>query len=98
MKTIWKFSTLGNNVEFKGKFEILMSKGAEILCIQTDEKNNHPSIWAMVDTEAEMEIRYFELFGDGHEIPSDMGVDRKYVGTYQYQRGEFVGHVFERIN
>ena len=52
----------------------------------------------MVDTEVEMEIRYFELFGTGHEIPSDMGVDRKYVGTYQYQRGEFVGHIFERIN
>ena len=38
MRTIWKFSTLGENVEFKGKFEIVMPKGAEILCVQRDEK------------------------------------------------------------
>jgi hypothetical protein len=76
-----------------------MPKGAEILTIQTDEKNNHPTIWAMVDpNETEQEERNFELFGTGHEIPFDMGIERKYIGTYQYQNGEFVGHIFERIN
>jgi hypothetical protein len=33
-----------------------------------------------------------------HEIPNCMGVERKYVGSYRYQNGEFMGHIFERIN
>jgi len=96
-KTIWKYSTIENG--FDKNFSIIMPKGAEILTIQTDEKNSHPTIWAMVDPEeTEMEERNFELFGTGHEIYFDMGIERKYIGTYQYQKGEFVGHIFERIN
>ena len=97
MKTIYKYSTLPNG-KFRESFTLNMPKGAEILTVQIDQKNNVPSIWAMVDTEMPLEERYFELFGTGHEIPVDIGVERKYVGTYQYQRGEFVGHIFERIN
>lgn len=93
MKTIWKYET-----PFKEKFSINMPQNAEILSVQQDEKTNIPCIWAMVDTENPKEERYFELFGTGMNIYSDMGVERKYVGTYQYQRGEFVGHIFERIN
>jgi len=52
---------------------------------------------ATVDDESEKEERIFELFGTGHQIKEDMGVDRKYIGTYQYQKGNFVGHIFERI-
>ena len=96
-KTIWKYSTLIDG-KFIDKFTIKMPKSAEILCVQTDEKNNHPTIWALVDPEAEEEERDFELFGTGHSINFDMGAERKYIGTYQYQRGEFVGHLFERIN
>lgn len=93
MKTIWKFETF-----FSEKFKILMPKDAEILCVQQDKKTFKPCIWAMVKTENELEERYFELFGTGNEIYQDMGIDRKYLGTYQYQNGEFVGHLFERIN
>jgi hypothetical protein len=96
MRTIWKFSTLPGGT-FLGKFSILMPQRAEILSLQVDQKNNHPTIWALVDSEAETEERFFELFGTGHEIYEDMGIERKYIGTYQYQRGEFVGHLFERI-
>jgi hypothetical protein len=95
-KTIWKYSTVEHG--FRTNFGIFMPKGAEILTVQRDEKNNHPTIWALVDPEQEKEERFFELFGTGHEIPYDMGVERKYIGTYQYQNGEFVGHIFERIN
>lgn len=97
MKTIWKYSTLIDG-QFSDKFTILMPKSAEILCVQRDEKNNHPTIWALVDPEAEVEERHFELYGTGHKISTDMGIERKYIGTYQYQRGEFVGHIFERLN
>ncbi|HNH30443.1 MAG TPA: hypothetical protein PKU71_13570 [bacterium] len=92
MRTIWKFET-----PFKDKIIINMPKNAEILCVQQDQKTLKPCIWAMVEIENEVEERYFELFGTGHEIYTDMGVVRKYLGTYQYQNGEFVGHLFERI-
>ena len=95
-KAIWKFSTIENG--FQGKFEINMPQGSEILTVQTDQKDNSPCIWALVDPEKELETRHFELFGTGHPVPYDMGVERKYIGTYQYQKGEFVGHIFERIN
>jgi hypothetical protein len=95
-RTIWKYSTI--EYGFDKNFTIIMPKGAEILTIQRDEKNNHPTIWAMVDpNEKEQEERDFELFGTGHEISFDMGIERKYIGTYQYQNGEFVGHIFEKI-
>jgi hypothetical protein len=96
-KIIWKYSTLLDNT-FKESFSLYMPKGAEILTVQIDQKNKHPTIWAMVNPEAEPEERWFELFGTGHTIHEDMGIERKYIGTYQYQRGEFVGHLFERIN
>jgi hypothetical protein len=96
MKQIWKFSTIENG--FQGKFNIDMPKGAEILNVQIDQKNNIPTMWVLVDPKADVETRSFELFGTGHEIYEDMGIERKYIGTYQYQRGEFVGHIFERIN
>jgi hypothetical protein len=96
MRTIWKFSTLTEG-DFRERFTLQMPIGAEILTIQTDQKNNHPTIWALVDPESEVEDRHFELYGTGHSIEDDAGVERKYIGTYQYQKGEFVGHIFEII-
>jgi hypothetical protein len=92
-ETIWKFEA-----PFENKFTIKMPVGGQILCVQLDEKTNIPCIWALVDSAAEKGERVFELFGTGNPINNDMGVVRKYIGTYQYQRGEFVGHLFERIN
>ena len=91
-QTIWKFET-----PFEEIFTLEMPKGAEILSVHRDEKTNIPCILALVYPENEKEKRTFELFGTGQSIHTDMGISRKYVGTYQYQRGEFVGHVFERL-
>ena len=90
MKAVWKYE-----LEFKALTRLQVPKDAEILTVQQDQKTFKPCIWLMVNTEDEKEERFFELFGTGQEIKWDMGVDRKYVGTYQYQKGEFVGHVFE---
>jgi hypothetical protein len=97
MKKIFKFSTLVDG-GFQKSFSIQMPKGSEILSVQIDQKNNHPTIWAMVDPVKPEEERFFELFGTGQDIYEDMGIERVYIGTYQYQKGEFVGHIFERIN
>lgn len=92
MKSIWKFE-----LPFKEMAEVQMPEDAEILTVQVDEKTNRPCIWAMVYTENETESRYIELIGTGGEAPADMGIDRKYIGTFQISEGEFVGHVFERL-
>lgn len=92
-KTIWKFKT-----PFEGNFSLQMPTQSEILCIQQDQKTMIPCIWAMVYPDNPKEERYFELYGTGHEINEDIGVGIVYIGTYQYQNGEFVGHLFERIN
>ena len=89
-KVIWKFP-----IETKGRQEILMPKGAEILCIQIQQ--DKPTIWALVEF-LPPEKRIFEVFGTGHNIKSGGDIKRDYVGTYQVGDGHLVFHVFERIN
>lgn len=89
MKTIWKFElTLHGAIE--------MPDGANILTVQ--EQRGVPCIWAEVDTNAPMVKRHFDIYGTGHEMKVDMGVERKYIGTFQIQGGALVFHVFERLN
>ena len=90
---VWKFNTTDKG--FVEKFEIKMPKNAQLLNVDIDA-NNSPCIWALVYPQEEMEIRHFELFGTGQELHNDMGIERKYVGSYSY--GNFIGHIFERIN
>ena len=91
---IWKFCTTDRG--FVGRFELKMPKNAQLLYVDIDA-NNFPCIWALVYPHEENETRYFELYGTGQSIPNDMGVVREYVGSYRYQKGEFIGHIFERI-
>ena len=92
---VWKFSTTEKS--FANKFEIVMPKNTQLLYVDIDAYNI-PCIWGMVYPHEEMETRYFELFGTGHTIHNDMGIERKYVGSYKLDNGEFFGHIFERIN
>lgn len=87
-KQIWKFAlpSTRNHIE--------MPKGAEILSVQ--EQIGAPHIWALIDPSADKEERCFEVYGTGHDIHYDMGVERKFIGTVQLTA--LVFHVFERIN
>ena len=88
MTQIWKFEL---------KLEVEMPINAEILTIQVQHGNVY--LWAIVDSEdQEREIRIFENIGTGHTIPDDIGVNRKYIATYQLEGGALVYHVFERID
>lgn len=89
-KQIWKFP-----IEQKDRIRVTMPIGAEILTVQ--EQRDHPCIWALVDPNAQREERIFEVFGTGHEINYDMGVERKYINTFQLAEGDLVFHLFERI-
>jgi len=92
MKTIYKYET-----PFKDNFSLKMPIGAEILLVQQDQKTMKPCIWALVYPDNPQEERFFEMFGTGIPIHNYMVIRRKYIGTYQYQHGEFVGHLFEQL-
>lgn len=90
-KAIWKYV-----LDTTDHQAVEMPVGAEILTVQT--QYNKPCMWALVDPSAEEEKRYFEIFGTGHDVNYDMGVNRKYIGTYQLDKGTLVFHVFEPSN
>ena len=83
-KQIWKF-LIEPNITALG-----MPKDAEILTVQN--QYGKPCLWALVDPENEIEKRYFEVIGTGHDIHYDMGIDRKYINTFQLDGGALVFH------
>lgn len=88
MTTIWKFPLAVTDTQ-----RISMPEGAEILTVQL--QNEQACLWAIVEPSADKEDRYFEVHGTGNPIHGDMGVERKYIGTFQ--QPPFVWHVFERV-
>jgi hypothetical protein len=88
-KKIFKYQL--ENTHFQ---KVEMPKGAEILCIQT--QNEIPCIWALVEPNASLTCRVFETFFTGHEVPEN--ANRKYVGTYQLANGAYVFHLFELLS
>ena len=55
-------------------------------------------MWALVNPDEQTEERHFEVYGTGHPVYCDMGIERKYIATAQTDVGGYVWHVFERIN
>lgn len=88
-KQVWKFL-------IKGSHSIKLPIGSEILTVQN--QNEDAFIWVLVDPNKETEERFFEVYGTGHSINYDMGVERKYIGTFQIGNGALVFHLFERIS
>jgi len=87
-KRVWKFVLDPNNTK------IVMPVGAEVLTVQS--QNNEACLWALVDPDSERETRVFDVYGTGHNIRYDIGIDRKYIATFQLNDG-LVFHVFERL-
>jgi hypothetical protein len=87
MRSIWKFEIGPRNLR------VMMPVGAKLLTAQI--QNNSICVWAEVDTKAEREEVIFEIFGTGHSMPWNMGVDREYVGTVQFNNGDLVLHIYK---
>lgn len=85
-KTVWKFVLKSGNL-----VEIEMPKGAEILTTQTQD--GKLCIWAVVNLNADKEIRRFLLVGTGDLINNEF---KKYVGTFHCGGGKYVFHLFEK--
>lgn len=97
---IWKFAL--NNRSTEKPFILNLPKDAEILTVQIDQSNDGDCcIWVLFneDNKDELQMRTFEIFGTGHLINNDIGVVRKYIGTFQEKRiWNYVWHLFERLN
>lgn len=79
----------------KGNQRIELPLDYEILALQT--QNGKPYLWILVDPNKPKETEMFEIYGTGHEIHYDMGIDREYVGTWQEQGGLLVWHLFKLL-
>jgi hypothetical protein len=92
MRTIWKFRIQPTHLGMLST--IAMPLGAKILCVQAQD--GVANIWAMIpDTNAGDVDRTFEVFATGGAINE---ASRSYVGTFQISGGEYIFHVFERLN
>ncbi len=85
MKAVWKFP-----LETTDEQTIMLPSEAEPLTVQV--QHGYPYLWCLVDTHIHTEPRRIRIIGTGHEIGS--GFSGKYVGTYQLDNGNFIGHVF----
>lgn len=85
-KAIWKFPLL----LIDAPQLVMMPEGAEILTAQM--QGNSVCVWALVNTKAPTERRFFEIAGTGNRMPD---ANRRYVSTTQ--SGPLVWHVFERL-
>lgn len=88
-KQVWKYLLA------HGRHTVKMPKDAEILTAQS--QGDDAFIWALVDPSKEVENRVFDTFGTGRDIRYDMGVERKYISTFQMDGGALVFHVFELL-
>jgi len=80
-------------LKVEGKQSIFMPAQAKVLTVQM--RHEKPCIWVEVNPEYAPEFRIFETFYAGQKMIEDMGVERKYIGTYQINDG-VTCHVYER--
>lgn len=85
MKTIYKY-----RLETTGLQIVLMPAGAEILSAQLQDRAI--SFWAIVDSQAPLRQRCFEVLETGNSIPEGK---RTYISTVQ--AGLWIWHIFERL-
>lgn len=64
---------------------------AEILTAQL--QRHELCLWALVDPDEPMRRRFLTIVGTGSPVEGDV----RYISTFQMNGGEYVFHVFERI-
>jgi hypothetical protein len=89
-KTVWKFP-----LQICDEPVLELPVGAEVLSVQHQPNTGRAGVqlWALCDPEAPKEKRRFFLLGTGHE-DGDRCLGR-FIGTFQIDGGDFVGHLFE---
>ena len=83
MKTIWKYPLTVTDYQ-----SVRMPKGAEILSVA--DQQGELCVWALVDSDAELEDRMFYIFGTGNSF--NEVIPMNFLGSVQ--QNVFVWHVF----
>jgi hypothetical protein len=87
MLTIWKFELDVTDEQY-----IEMPNYSKVLSVQV--QYDKPCIWVLVNTSEPKTFKLIRLFGTGQPINETLIKDMSFVGTFQLDGGEFVGHVF----
>ena len=85
MKIVWKFPLKPVKIQ-----KITMPKNSIILTIQGQRQGL--CLWMLVEDRKENEDRFFAIVETGKPVPDNM---LRYIGTFQVEQEQFVGHVFE---
>jgi len=90
-KAVWKYT-----LEVADEQIIEMPIGAEMLTVETQRgfDADWPTLWALVDVDADKSQRKIAMRGTGHH--ADGLEAARYVGTAQLLGGRLVYHVFDR--
>jgi len=89
VKKIFKY-----RIPFLDFTEVSMPTGAKILEVQNQDESL--CVWAEVDPDTPMmERRFFHVYRTGHNMYEEC--EETYLGTAQFQRGEYVFHLYEVI-
>ncbi len=84
MKAVWKYPT------YPDVFGHDLPIGAKV--VHFDMQQGQPTMWVLVDTEANLEPRAFLVAGTGHPIGND---DARHVGSCIDRDLSLVWHLFE---
>ena len=79
-------------VSMEAEFSIDLPKGAQIL--KFDVQRDKPMMWALVDSDAVKQRRWFRIAGTGHPIDYPQH-ELRFVSTFFVAGGALVFHVFE---
>lgn len=96
-EVIWKFEIVPPVVGEISKVDL--PRGAKV--ISTACIGDQIFLWVKFHVDMkdkEFVPHYFEIFGTGHEIHNDMGINRKFIGTVLMHGGGLVWHIFERMD
>ena len=87
MRTIWKYT-----LNITDRQTVSMPVFAEILTVQM--QGGSLCLWAIVESDRNLEQREFLIFGTGNPIPEQFCL-HQHIGTVQVGGGVLVWHVFE---
>jgi len=87
MKRVYKYTIIPDDY-----VTLSLPKNAQILSVA--EQGSEVGLWALVDTQAELEVRRFRFAGTGHPIKESS--DRlRHVSTFPMRNGQLIFHFFE---
>lgn len=90
MQTIHKYPI---DVPPNGRPVVQLPIGAAVAHFGT--QRGQMCIWAVVETENDLEPREFQIIGTGHKLDSDGGL--RFIGTTFLNGGDLVFHLFEPL-